>query len=208
MDPLIEPDDAFMSALNELLTNETGPAPKPVISSPAPRFELQHVSHTHEAIMNFMIARPDLPLRDVAHHFGYTQAWLSTLIHSDLFQARLREKQDIVFAAVAQDIPAKLAALADISLEKLTAKVEESEDPRFILESTKTALASLGFGNKGGAANGTVNAQNVQQNFYVASPADLEVARGRITGGAAPVSTAQMPGPAPVLATPNTNASS
>jgi hypothetical protein len=173
-----------MRALAEALAaDEAQPQPDPVPPRPAPKFELSNISHTHEAVMNWMITNPEKSLRECAAHFRYTQSWLSVLIHSDLFQARLKEKQEQVFALVAQDVPAKLGALANIGTEKLLQQMEKSEDPKFIHEVTKTALASLGFGSKGAGPANNVNAQNVQQNFYVASQADLEAARGMITGG-------------------------
>lgn len=181
------PPDEFEEALHEIFEAEAA-AP----STPAPpakaRFELGDVSHTHEAIMNWMIAHPERPLRDCAAAFGYSQSWLSTLIHSNLFQARLREKQDQVFSGIKEDLTTKLGALADIGVEKLQAKMETSEDPKFILETTKVALATLGFGAKAGAGP-VVNAQNVQQNFYVASQADLVAARERMRSSSGAVSS-------------------
>lgn len=165
------------------------------------KYNLQNISNTHEALITFLIANPQAKLRDVAAEFGYSQAWLSSLMRSDLFQARLRERQDEVFAGVAQEITEKLKSVADIGLEKLATQLEMSEDPRFIMESTKLALTNLGFGSKTGPVAGTVNAQNVQQNFYVASAADLEAARGRIMGSGGPGSPSQMPGPAQSEAT-------
>lgn len=157
------------------------------------KFELQNLSHVHEAIMNWMIAHPNRNLRECARDFGYTQSWLSILIHSDIFQARLREKQDQVFSCIKEDVTTKLGALADIGVERLTAQVEASSDPKLIMEATKMALSSLGFGNK--AAAPAQQATNIQNNsYYVASPADLEAARERMRQtGAGTVS----PSPAP-----------
>lgn len=167
------------------------------------RFELKNVSHTHEAIMNWMLVNPEQPLRMCAAHFGYSQAWLSSLIHSDLFQARLKEKQDAIMSNIAGDITSKLKVTADLALDRINTQLEISSDPRFNLEAAKLALTHLGFGAKNLAAPGAIgNAQNVQQNFYVASPADLVAARGRIAGGGGPVSTVPSLDPAPAEATP------
>jgi hypothetical protein len=158
---------------------------------PVAKPEVQTVSHVHEAIMNWMIANPTLQLRDCAAYFGYTQSWLSTIIHSDCFKARLKEKQDAVFNVMAEDLGSKLHALADVSIEKLTQAVEASSDPRLLKESAELALKSLGFGNKPGGIGSVNGAQNVQQNFYVASPADLQAARGMIQSAAPPAGSAQ-----------------
>lgn len=166
---------------------------------------IQDVSHTHEAVMNWLIANPQLPLGTCAAHFGYSRSWLSTLIHSDVFQARLREKQDQFFSQVSGNLTTKLTALADVGIEKLQEKMETSEDPRFLLEASKLALANLGFNTKPGAASASIHAQNVQQNFYVASPADLSAAREQMrAAGQVSSSTVPplLPGDAPSIPAP------
>lgn len=107
--------------------------------------EIQRISHTHEQVMNWLILNPQRSLRECADEFGYTQAWLSTLIHSDIFQAKLRERQEEVFSRVASSIPQKLAAVTHVALEKLADKVAESEDPEFILDAADRALHRMGY---------------------------------------------------------------
>lgn len=175
-------DDDFASLAQSLHDEETKPQ-----KAPAPRVELQNISHVHEAIMNWMLVNPDKSLKQCAAEFGYTQAWLSTMIHSNLFQARLKEKQEQVFSGVATNINEKLVAGANMGMEKLVEHLEKSEDPKFIKETTTMMLDKLGFGASlrvGAPAPGNVS--NVQNNFYMASPADLAQARGRISGGVLP----------------------
>lgn len=197
-------DEEFARALDEALArdpqNATGyQAP----ARPQGKFELQNISHVHESIMNWMIANPQLSLKHCAAHFGYTQSWLSTLIHSDIFQARLREKQDAVFSGIKEDIATKLGALADVGVERLQEKLETSDDPKLIMEATKLALSSLGFGAKTNAsAPSTQNAQNIQNNYYVASSADLSAARERMREVGS-VSSPSLPAPVSSDATPD-----
>lgn len=181
-----DPSPEDFAALAQALHDDAAPA-RSQLSSPAPAPELKNISHVHEAVMNWMIANPSLPLRACADHFGYTQSWLSTMIHSNLFQARLKEKQEQVFSGVARSINDKLMAGADIGVEKLVQHLEKSEDPKFIKDTTQLMLEKLGFGAQTRVAGaGQVNAGPVQNNFYMASPQDLEAARGRITGGVLP----------------------
>lgn len=214
-------DEDFARALEAALGTDIGspllspaPDPKPPVDIRATywkdgKYNLQDMSHLHEAVLTFIIANPGATLRQIGDYFGYSAQWVSILTNSDLFQARLRERQEQVFSAVTAEIPEKIRAVADLGLEKMAAHLEKTEDPRFILEATKASLAALGFGGKAAQPAVNVNAQNVQQ-VFVASRADLEAARGRITGGAvqsgelvsAP-DAAQLPSPAPVLAAPN-----
>lgn len=177
-------DDDFASLAQSLHDSETSPRNDSKV--PAPRTELLNISHVHEAIMNWMIANPQRSLKECAAEFGYTQSWISTIIHSNLFQARLKEKQEQVFSGMATNINEKLVAGANMGLEKLVDHLETSADPKFIKETTTMMLDKLGFGAALKTGNSVVNNAPVQNNFYMASPADLAQARGRISGGVLP----------------------
>jgi len=144
--------------------------------------QIARISYSHEAFINWLLENPERPLRDAAQYFGYTQAWLSTILHSDVFQAKLSERQDAVFAAVAQDIPAKLRAAADIGLEKLTAKLEDTEDGEFILDATDKLLHRMGYApsaSRNPVAPAHVT-NNTQINMFQVDAAQLAEARQRI----------------------------
>lgn len=123
---------------------------------------VQRVSHTHEAILQFMIANPAAPLGLVAAHFGYTQPWLSTLIHSDAFQAQLRRRQNEVFGEVViAELKDKIVGAAHIAIDKLAEKVEVANDIRDVTDAAEMLLKSLGYG-----APKAVPAQVSQTNVY------------------------------------------
>lgn len=135
------------------------------------------LSHTHESVMNFMLLNPSLALREVADHFGYTQAWLSTLIHSDLFQAQFESRKEGIRVRVADSIPQKMRLAADLGMEKLVAKLEQTEDPEFILDATDKLLHRLGYApSKVAVSVGGAGVANQQNNFYI-SAADLDKAK-------------------------------
>jgi hypothetical protein len=115
-----------------------------------------------------------------------------SIAHLDLFVPREDAEIPIV-GRILEHIPGdsiphpeRLRALADISLDKLATKLEESEDPDFILEVADKTLARLGYGSGPKTAiNLAAATQNVQQNFYVSSE-DLEQARERMWDQAVP----------------------
>lgn len=150
--------------------------------------ELTRLSTTHEMLMNWLILNPEKSLRECADHFGYTQSWLSQIIHSDIFQHALKEKQNRVFLRVAESIPEKLARAADVAVEKLADHLERTEDPEFILSATDKILHRMGYApasarNPGGNPIGAP-ATNVQQNFFLTA-GDLADARGLMQQAAA-----------------------
>jgi hypothetical protein len=144
--------------------------------------ELKRLSHTHEMMLNWLVLNPDRSLRECADHFGVSQSWLSSIIHSDIFQHALKEKQLAISLRVADSIPAKLRRAADIAVEKLTQKLEDTEDPEFILDATDKILHRMGFApqssrNPLGPPTGS---GPVQQNNFFISAGDLAEARALI----------------------------
>lgn len=135
------------------------------------------VSAVHEQIMNWLLMNPGKSMRECADTFGYTQSWLSTMVHSDAFQSKLREKQLEIQARVTATIPQKLQAVADIALDKLASAVERSEDPDFLLAVADKTLHRMGYAPaQGRAAANQPGAPLVQNNFLV-SAGELEQAR-------------------------------
>lgn len=144
--------------------------------------EIQRISHTHDQIMNWLIANPERSLRECADAFGYTQSWLSCLIHSDVFQAKFRERQDSVFSRIASNTEEKLTGLANMVAEKLSEKVEASQDPKFLLDSFDKIMHRAGYAPNSKAVP---QAPTVQNNFFV-SRSELEQARASIVARSAP----------------------
>lgn len=146
--------------------------------------EIQSISHRHSMIMNWMVLNPDRSLKECADHFNVTQPWLSTVIHSDVFQAEFQQKLQNIHNHCAQSIPDKLRVVADIALDRLADKVAKSEDADFILDAADKALHRMGYApasarNGFGAAQGqTVN----QTNVFMLSQDDLDQARNVMRG--------------------------
>lgn len=142
---------------------------------------IQRVAYTHEALINWMVENPERPLGDAAAYFGYTQGWLSCIIHSDVFQAKLARRQEAVFAQIAQDIPSRLRGAADLALNGLTEKLEGGgQDAKFLLDATDKLLHRMGYA-PASARNplGTpqVVQNNTQINNYTVNSTDLAAAR-------------------------------
>ena len=144
------------------------------------------LSSTHEMLMNWLLTNPEKSLRECADHFGYTQSWVSQIIHSDLFQHALKEKQERIFVRVADGIPAKLRRNADIALEKLSDHLEKSEDPEFILSATDKLLHRMGYAPQSArapAGSPAAAGVGVQQNNFFLSQSDLAAARAQLQQG-------------------------
>lgn len=129
---------------------------------------IQTVNHRHEAIINWLLANPDRKLLDCAEYFGFTQAWLSTIIHSDMFQAAYRKRASELGVAVVHSMKEKIIRLAEVSVDKATSRIEHGQaSEKFLGDTLKTSLAALGYGQ---ASNGVASAQsNVHVHIDAAS---------------------------------------
>lgn len=139
--------------LSDLLMPETGP--DHLVSQDGTRFlpqvpdAIKRLSHTHQAIMDYMLANPSVALGDVAKHFGYTQPWLSTVINSDTFQKAFRERRTAWENIHDGRLAAKLTQVAERSLDRLLDALEEEGDdklsPKAANDIARTALNAIGF---------------------------------------------------------------
>lgn len=171
---------ARMDSFNDL----PGPALEPRESAVA------KLSHRHDQIINWLLENPHQSLRACADHFNYSQGWLSQLIHSDIFQAQLKARQESVFVQIAQDIPTKLKGLADQAIEKVSEILERNENPEMVVDIFDKTLNRLGYApQKGGS--GPAPAQT-QVNVFTVSKSDLAEARVMISAQQTPVLEARL----------------
>jgi len=126
---------------------------------------IQNISHLHEALLNHLICYPRATGTELALAFGRTPAWISTIINSQIFQAKLAERQDEVFADAVIDVRAKLEGVANAAVEKLGTCVHNSQDPKYILDVADKALHRLGYApSRNAPSSGQVT--NQQVNVY------------------------------------------
>ena len=128
---------------------------------------LGRVRYTHDAMIDLMIAQPMLSQGDLARHFGFTQAWVSRVVNSDAFLARLAErKTELVDPSIAASIDEKMRAVADRSLAVVLDKLSlptAAVSGEFALKALEATSKALGYGAR------ERNLQ-VQNNFVVALP--------------------------------------
>ena len=157
-------------------------------SAPFPSTTKPHIktlSFSHEAIIRWMLANPGGKLKDCAEHFGYRQAWLSVIVHSDVFQARYCELSENADSLVINDIPAKMRGAASLALDGLAAQVELAVNDGsaghrgFLKESADMLLTRLGYGQKGGAAVSVNVPPGAEVGVTVSAPS-LQRARERL----------------------------
>lgn len=151
---------------------------------------VRRLSHTHMAIMKFMIENPEMSTEAVAAEFKYTPAWLSQLVHSDLFQMELKYWQNLGLSEATLGVRDRLNDVAHQSLMRLQERLATigSQIPvDSLVDISEMALKSLGFGAPKAPVMGPGAAPvfNTQINNFGNEPVDrklLEDARARMRG--------------------------
>ena len=125
---------------------------------------IARVKYSHDAMIDLIIANPAISQGMLAQEFGYTQAWVSRIMNSDAFQARLAiRKADIVDPSLVLTIDEKLKALASKSLDVVLERLAVTQNPDTALKALEITSKALGYGAR-------QQNLNVQQNFVVALP--------------------------------------
>lgn len=139
-------------------------------NSPAPERKdaIAKVSYSHDAMIDMIVANPWINQGQLAAHFGYTEGWVSQVIASNAFQARLEQRKDaLVDPLLRATIDENFKGLIRRSIEILHKKLEQplvKISDELVLRALEVASKAAGYGAKG--ANVAV-----QNNFVVQVPA-------------------------------------
>lgn len=137
---------------------------KPLDGTESAANAIARVRYSHDAMIDMIVANPSVSQGELAAAFGYTQAWVSRVMNSDAFQARLAERKgDIVDPVLVASVEEKLRTLASKSLDVVLDKLETTKSADMGLKALEISTKALGYGAR--QSNLTV-----QQNFVVALP--------------------------------------
>lgn len=106
------------------------------------------VRYTHADMIDFIIANPGVAQGQLAARYGYTQAWVSTVINSDAFQAALaKRREEVVDPLLVVSLRERFQALTVRSLEKLMEELDKpAVKPEVALRAAELGAKSLGVG--------------------------------------------------------------
>ena len=144
---------------------------------------LQKVHYTHDAMIDIIIAKPDVTQNTLAEYFGYSVGWISRILCSDAFQARLAQRRgEVVMPGLLSTFEERLKLLATNSIELVLEKLEERDeegkpvaDIGTVFKALEISTKSLGYGarqtNVAIQNNLTVNTMSDQQLMEIAQGA-------------------------------------
>lgn len=127
---------------------------------------IEKVRYSHDAMIDVIIAEPAIKQKELAERFGMTQAWISRVIGSDAFQARLAaRKEKVIDPVLTHNMEERLRGLAIQSLEIVQEKLEATGSADMAMKALDLSTKALGFGAR--ERNGGAQVQN---NFVIALP--------------------------------------
>lgn len=83
-----------------------------------------HLRYSHTAMIDLLVAHPGISQGELAAAFGYSQAWISTVMSTDLFKAALAaRREEMIDPALRATLDERFKALVTRSLEVLQEKL-------------------------------------------------------------------------------------
>jgi hypothetical protein len=123
------------------------------------------VRYTHDAMIDAILAEPSIKQNDLAVLFDRTPGWISLIINSDAFQARLEERRgEVIDPTLVASHKERISALADVSLQRLMDRVggpAQLVSDDFMLQTAKFATTALGYGARSPSGGGESTQVNV-----------------------------------------------
>jgi hypothetical protein len=138
---------------------------------------IKWLNSVHEYMALWLLANPHRHQSELAAEIGYTEAWISTVIHSDMFQAAYRELCGTYQEVAVEGIGEKVNAAAMEALGAMREKIRNKAcSEAFLLGATKTLLGAIGYGAPQVAQS---TSQHMHQHLHV-SREDILESRARM----------------------------
>lgn len=111
---------------------------KPVIAKLSPR---------HEALALFVVAHPHLTQGQVAKACNYTQAWVSQVMSTSMFKARVKYLQEQLATEILETLGQKIARGAELAIDRTIERLEDKSVPAsFLASARQDLLKALDYG--------------------------------------------------------------
>jgi len=143
----VDVDDllAGMARAGQAAIERVGQGAGPSISSVVPKMR-----YTHEGMADLILENPWISQNQLAAHFGYSPAWVSTIITSDAFQAILATRRaELVDPELRLTLQERFQAMTTQSLRVLQEKLAKPADQvsdQLALRAAELGAKALGLG--------------------------------------------------------------
>jgi len=115
-----------------------------------PRQAIQRVNYSHDSMIDCIIAHPGISQNQLALLYGYSASWISQVMSSDAFQARLAERRtELVDPTILATIEEQFKGVVARSLEVIREKLKKPPDQipdNLALRTLELSSRALGYG--------------------------------------------------------------
>lgn len=118
------------------------PAPAPTMG------KLAKISYTHDAMIDLIVANPGISQNKLAAHFGYTPSWISNIMASDAFQARLdQRRKEVVDPTIVATVEERILGMTLRSIDVVMEAMDKPQpDAKVALRAFELGARGLGLG--------------------------------------------------------------
>lgn len=121
-----------------------------VAPEPPPKPVIQKVNYSHDGMINLIIANRGITQNALAQHFGYSASWVSQVMSSDAFQAKLLERSaeiedPTLRATVEENLRGLVTRSMEIIKEKLKGEASTIPD-QLAIRTLELSTRALGYG--------------------------------------------------------------
>jgi len=132
------------------VTVEAGVPPGGIPENAPVKQAIQRVNYSHDGLINLILANRGISQNELAARMGYSASWISQVMSSDAFQARLLERaQEIEDPTLRATIEDGLKGMLNRSMEILKEKLkgEPAAIPdNLALRTLELSTRALGYG--------------------------------------------------------------
>lgn len=114
----------------------------------APAGAIAKIRYSHDAMIDLILQSPGVSQNQLAANFGYTPAWVSQIMSSDAFKARLEQRrEELIDPAIRLTLNEKFNAMVHRSIDVLQEKLMQTQvDPNIALRAAELGVKALGVG--------------------------------------------------------------
>lgn len=106
---------------------------------------LTRLTYTHDAMVDLIVQEPSVTTKELAELFGFSAGWVSRVIASDAFQARIAErKAQLVDPQITQSLNERLKGVAIHAVDLISQKLDAEQSASYAIDALGLANAAMG----------------------------------------------------------------
>ena len=107
--------------------------------------KIARITYTHDAMIDLILQDPTVTHEELAELFALSRGWVSRVVYSDAFQARIAErKAQLIDPFIAADLNTRLRGVTIQAVNIMSAKLEAEESADYALEALGLAGKAMG----------------------------------------------------------------